>query len=140
MMGTIRTLDYDMQKKLNEMMIFRVQSIAESFGGSADIEIAEGIPITYNDPQLTAQMLPTLERTAGKEQVHLINAITGAEDFSFYQKEVPGLFVFVGGKPKDLSKDDAPPHHTPDFFIDESGMKLGVKTLVNLTLDYMKVK
>jgi len=140
MMGTIRTLDYDMQKKLNEMMEFRVKSIAESFGGSAEIEIAKGIPITYNDPELTARMIPTLERSAGKENVKQINAITGAEDFAFYQKEIPGLFFFVGGKPLDVKKEDAASHHTPDFYIDESGMKVGVTSLVNLTLDYMGVK
>ncbi len=140
MMGTIRTLDYDMQKKLNDMMKFRVQSIAESYGGTAEIEIAKGIPITYNDPELTAKMVPTLERSAGKENVAQINAITGAEDFSFYQKEIPGLFFFVGGKPLDVKVEDTASHHTPDFYIDESGMKVGVTSLVNLTLDYMGVK
>jgi amidohydrolase len=140
MMGTIRTLDYDMQKKLNEMMKFRVQSIAESYGGTAEIEISKGIPITYNDPELTAKMVPTLERSAGKENVIQINAITGAEDFSFYQKEIPGLFFFVGGKPLDVKVEDTASHHTPDFYIDESGMKVGVTSLVNLTLDYMGVK
>ena len=140
MMGTIRTLDYDMQKKLNETMEFRVKSIAESFGGSAEIEIAKGIPITYNDPELTARMVPSLERSAGKENVKLINAITGAEDFSFYQKEIPGFFFFVGGKPLDVKVEDTASHHTPDFYIDESGMKVGVTSLVNLTLDYMGVK
>ncbi len=140
MMGTIRTLDYDMQKKLNETMEFRVKSIAESFGGSAEIEIAKGIPITYNDPELTARMVPSLERSAGKENVKQINAITGAEDFAFYQKEIPGFFFFVGGKPLDVKKEDAASHHTPDFYIDESGMKVGVTSLVNLTLDYMGVK
>ena len=140
MMGTIRTLDYDMQKKLNEMMKFRVKSIAESYGGTAEIEISRGIPITYNDPELTAKMVPTLERSAGKENVKEINAITGAEDFSFYQKEIPGLFFFVGGKPLDVKVEDTASHHTPDFYIDESGMKVGVASLVNLTLDYMGVK
>jgi amidohydrolase len=137
MIGTIRTLDPKMQKKLNEMMIFRVKSIAESFGGSADISISEGLPITYNDPDLTAKMLPSLQKSAGKENVININAITGAEDFSFFQKEVPGLYFFVGGRPLDVKIEDAASHHTPDFFIDESGLKLGVKSMVNLTLDYM---
>lgn len=140
MMGTIRTLDYDMQKKLNETMEFRVKSIAESFGGSAEIVIEKGIPITYNDPDLTARMVPSLERSAGKENVKLINAITGAEDFAFYQKEIPGFFFFVGGKPLGVKVEETASHHTPDFYIDESGMKVGVSSLVNLTLDYMGVK
>jgi amidohydrolase len=139
MIGTIRTLDGDMQEKLNEMMEFRVKAIAESYGATADIVIDKGLPITYNDPDLTAEMLPTLERTAGKKNVMLINAITGAEDFSFYQKEIPGLFFFLGGKSPDIKVEDAPPHHTPDFFIDESGLKLGVNSMLNLTLDYMKM-
>lgn len=137
MIGTIRTLDSVMQKKLNETMIYRVKKIAESYGATADIKIARGLPITYNDPQLTAMMLPSLQKSAGEENVHLVNAITGAEDFSFFQKKVPGLYFFVGGKPLNVKKEEAASHHTPDFFIDESGLKLGVKSMVNLTLDYM---
>jgi amidohydrolase len=137
MIGTIRTLDYDMQKKLNETMKFRVTSIAKSFGATADIVIEDGLPITYNDKELTAKMLPSLQKAAGKDNVILVNATTGAEDFSFYQKEIPGLYFFVGGKPLNVKTEDAPSHHTPDFFIDESGLKLGVKAMVTLTLDYM---
>lgn len=137
MIGTIRTLDPGMQKKLNDMMIFRVKAIAESFGGSADITISKGLPITYNDPALTAQMLPSLQSSAGKDHVISINAITGAEDFSFFQKEIPGLYFFVGGRPLNVKLEDSASHHTPDFYIDESGLKLGVKAMVNLTLDYM---
>ena len=102
--------------------------------------IAEGIPITFNDPDLTARMLPSLEKAAGKENVILINAITGAEDFSFFQQEIPGFYFFVGGKPLDVEVKDAASHHTPDFYIDESGLKLGVKSMVSITLDYLKVK
>ena len=137
MIGTIRTLDPKMQKKLNEMMIFRVKSIAKSYGGTADISISKGLPITYNDPVLTAKMLPSLQRSAGKSNVVEINAITGAEDFSFYQQKIPGLYFFIGGKPLNVKPEDAPSHHTPDFYIDESGLKLGVTSMVNLTLDYL---
>lgn len=140
LIGTIRTLDYDMQKKLNAEMKERVIAIAEAFGGSATIDIAEGYPITYNDPKLTEQMVPSLQRSAGKDKVVLVNAVTGAEDFSFFQKEVPGLYFFLGGKPLDVKPEDASDHHTPDFYIDESGMKLGVQTFVNLTLDYLNAK
>jgi amidohydrolase len=79
-------------------------------------------------------MLPSLQKAAGANNVNIIRAITGAEDFSFFQKEVPGLYFFLGGKP--VGK-PATSHHTPDFYIDESGMKLGVKTFVQLTLDYL---
>lgn len=140
MIGTIRTLDYEMQKKLNAEMKRRVPSIAEAFGAKATIEIAEGYPITYNHIELTNKMLPSLQKSAGKENVILVNAVTGAEDFSFFQKEIPGFYFFLGGKPLNVLPKDASDHHTPDFYIDESGMKLGVKTFVNLTLDYLNKK
>lgn len=140
LIGTIRTLDYDMQIKLNGEMEEMVPAIAKAFGATATIDIATGYPITYNDPELTAKMLPTLQKSAGKENVVLVDAVTGAEDFSFFQKEVPGLYFFLGGKPLDVRPEDASDHHTPDFFIDESGLKLGVKTFVNLTLDYLNSK
>ena len=82
-------------------------------------------------------MLPSLQKSAGVENVILVDAITGAEDFSFFQKEIPGLYFFVGGKPLNVKPEDVASHHTPDFYIDESGLKLGVKAMVNLTLDYM---
>jgi metal-dependent amidase/aminoacylase/carboxypeptidase family protein len=69
-----------------------------------------------------------------------MNAMTGAEDFSYYQQKIPGLYLFVGGMRKGQDPATAPAHHTPDFMIDESGMKLGVKTLTNLTLNYMENK
>jgi metal-dependent amidase/aminoacylase/carboxypeptidase family protein len=95
-------------------------------------------PVTYNEPKLMAQMLPTLKRTAGEAKVELVNAVTGAEDFSFFQEKVPGLYLFVGGKPPGLAKENAPPHHTPSFRVDDAGMQLGVELLTNLTLDYMQ--
>jgi metal-dependent amidase/aminoacylase/carboxypeptidase family protein len=82
-------------------------------------------------------ILPSLQATAGASHVLLRPAVTGAEDFSFYQEKIPGLFFFLGGMPKGGDKLKAPSHHTPDFFIDESGFTLGVKALCNLTLDYM---
>jgi len=84
------------------------------------------------------QVLPTLVRTAGQENVINSKAVTGAEDFSFFQQEIPGVYLWVGGKPLDVAEEDAPDHHTPEFFVDDSGMKLGVKLLTNMTLDYMK--
>ncbi|WP_372765733.1 amidohydrolase [Lutibacter sp.] len=137
MTGTIRTLDFGMQKKLNDEMMHRVPAIAEAFGAKAEIEIKEATLITYNDVELVNEMLPTLQKTAGEKNVHLMAAITGAEDFSYFQKEVPGFYFFLGGKPVNLKSEDASAHHTPDFYIDESGMILGVKTFVNLTLDYL---
>ena len=139
MLGTIRTFDPQMRETLHRRFREIVNHTAASNGATAEIQLPYSAyyPVTYNDPDLTATMLPTLERIAGADNVNLIDAITGAEDFSYFAREVPGLFLFVGGKPLDLPADVSVSHHTPDFFVDESGMKLGVKAYVNLTLDYM---
>jgi len=134
MIGTIRTLDYDMQKIINDRMKEMVPAIAKAYRAEATIEIETGYPITFNDLDLTAQMLPSLQTAAGKNRVVEIKAITGAEDFSFFQKEVPGLYFFLGGK---APNSESFPHHTPDFMIDESGMLLGVKTFIQLSFDYL---
>lgn len=133
--GTLRTLDKNMQKQINQRMKEMVPAIAAAYRAEATISIPEGYPITYNDPALTAQMLPSLKAAAGDNSVFEIKAITGAEDFSFFAQEVPGLYFFLGGKSPDST--EAYPHHTPDFKIDDAGMKLGVKTFVQLTLDYL---
>tara|TARA_R110002073_G_scaffold123234_1_gene266723 strand:- start:17787 stop:19076 length:1290 start_codon:yes stop_codon:yes gene_type:complete len=138
MIGTIRTLDYDMQKRINERMKEMVPAIAKAYRAEATIEIEKGYPITYNHLALTSQMLPTLQRMAKKENVVEINAITGAEDFSFFQQKIPGLYFFLGGKSLDIAPENAAGHHTPDFVIDESGFVLGVKTLTALAIDYLK--
>ena len=141
MLGTIRTFDPEMRDTLHRRFREIVNHTAASNGASAEIQLpySAHYPVTYNDPDLTDTMLPTLERIAGKENIHLIDAVTGAEDFSFFAREVPGLYVFVGGKPLDVPANQNVSHHTPDFFIDESGMKLGVQTYINLTLDYMEM-
>ena len=135
MIGTIRTLDYDMQKQINDRMKEMVPAIAKAYRAKATIEIEKGYPITFNHIELTKKVLPTLEKVAGKENVIEIKAITGAEDFSFFQKEVPGFYFFLGGKT--IGNNDSYPHHTPDFTIDESGMLLGVKTMTHLVLDFL---
>lgn len=140
LVGTIRTLDADMRETIYEALPRKAKLIAESMNAEAEITLPldYNYPITYNEPALMDQMLPTLVRTAGTENVEQVKAVTGAEDFSFFQQEVPGIYLFVGGKPKDVPLSEAPAHHTPEFFVDDSGMKLGVKLLTNLTLDYME--
>ena len=128
------------------MLIERVRQVvtktAESAGASVEVIIPyeSSFPVTFNDIALTEKMLPSLQQSAGKENVVLTVAETGAEDFSFYQEKVPGLFFFLGGMSKGGNPLTAPSHHTPDFFIDESGLKLGVQTLANLTIDYMEME
>ena len=137
LIGTIRTLNTDMQDKIHEKIRLTATKIAESAGALADVRITKGYPVTYNDPELTEMMLPSLRQVAGEENVKLIKAITGAEDFSFFQKKIPGLYFFLGAMPKGTKPEDAPPHHSPDFYIDESCLKLGIRALSYLTLDYM---
>lgn len=136
LIGTIRTLDTDMQDKIHDHIRRTVEHIAAANGATAEVEITRGYPVTYNDPELTTRMLPSLQRIAG-ENAMVVDAVTGAEDFSFFQREVPGLYFFVGGLPPDTRPEDAAPHHTPDFYIDEEGMRTGVRALATLAIDYM---
>lgn len=139
MIGTIRALDSDMRKQIHSKIRKIATGVAESMGASVEIEIPMSVqyPVTYNTPKLVEQMLPTLKKQAGENRVILIDAITGAEDFSYFAQEVPGFFFFLGGKPHDISENEAAAHHTPDFYIDESGMKLGVSALSNMAIDYL---
>jgi len=139
MSGTIRTLDSKAQEFIHARVKQIATNIAESAGATAQVDITKKTLITYNDPVLTEKMLPSLKNTAGQENVLLTEAVTGAEDFSFYQAKIPGLFVFLGGMPKGKKPEEMPSHHTPDFYIDESGFVLGMKTMANLTLDYMEM-
>jgi amidohydrolase len=135
MVGTIRTLDADMQERVHAEIRRTATNIAESMGATAEVTISTGYPVTENDPALTQRMAPTLQRVADTTQV--INPITGAEDFSYFQREVPGLYFFVGGMPRGMDPSEAAPHHTPDFYIDESGLPYGVRALSHLTADYL---
>jgi amidohydrolase len=135
MIGTIRTLDYDMKDKLNKRMMEMVPMIAKAYGGEATIEIKDATDITFNDPELVAAMVPTLQRVAGDGNLQIHKAKTGAEDFSYFQREVPGFFFFLGGMTPGNA--ESFPHHTPDFLIDDSGLLLGVRALTELSLDYL---
>ncbi len=138
MIGTIRTLDTAMQQKIHDNIRKVATSIAQAYGAEAEVDIQVGYPVTFNDPDLTSLMGPTLKRVAGEDNVVLSQAVTGAEDFSFFAREVPGLFLFLGGMPKGMNPREAAPHHTPDFFIDDSGMKLGVRLFCNMVVDYQE--
>jgi len=140
MIGTIRTLDVEMQKIIHEKIRTTVTNIAEASGAVAEITIEEGYPVTYNNPSLTRKMIGSLYNAAGEDNVMVTVASTGAEDFAFFAQKIPALYYFVGGKPLDTELKDIAPHHTPDFFIDESGMITGVKALSQLTIDYMSGK
>lgn len=138
--GTIRTLDTDMQDKIHEKIKLTATKIAESAGAKAEVTIRRGTPVTYNDPALTQKMIPSLQKAAGANNTYEINAITGAEDFAFYQKEIPGFFFFLGAMPPDTDPAKVPSHHTPDFMIDETAFVTGVKAMLNVTVDYLFAK
>ena len=135
MIGTIRTLDYGMKDLINKRMMEMVPTIAKAYGGEASITIRDATDITFNDPELVSQMIPTLNRVAGDDNIQTQKAVTGAEDFSYYQREVPGFFFFLGGMTP--GNEEPFPHHTPDFKIDEDGLMLGVKALTELSIDYL---
>lgn len=141
MLGTVRTLS-----KADETLVFTrirqvVEKTAEAAGAVATLELpyASHYPVTFNDERLTAAMLPSLQKSAGTENVILIPAETGAEDFSFFAQKVPGLYFYIGGLPKGKDKNTSAPHHTPEFFIDDSGFKTGLNALTNLVLDYIEM-
>jgi amidohydrolase len=140
LIGTIRALSLEDEKMIIERVHQIATKTAESAGAIAEVKIPYSVhyPVTYNDPELMEEVLPSLIQSAGAGNVVLKPAITGAEDFSFFQEKVPGIYFFLGGMPKGMDPKNAPAHHTPDFYIDDSGFKLGVIALTNLTLDYMK--
>jgi amidohydrolase len=139
MIGTVRTFT-----TADEKMIFdRIKTIAtktaESNGAIAELILPYtfSYPVTFNDTSLVRIMLPSLQKTTGAGNTILVPAITGAEDFSFFQQKVPGFFFQLGAKPA-IAKPTS--HHTADFFLDESSFKMGVNAFTNLVLDYMEIK
>ncbi len=138
MLGTLRSFSPADEKLIIDRVKQVVTKTAESAGATAEVTIpyTSHYPVTYNDPALVTKMLPALQAVAGKGQVELRPPATGAEDFSFFEQKVPGFFFFLGGMPKGEDKLKAPSHHTPDFYIDESGFKLGVKAFCHLVFDY----
>ena len=140
LIGTIRTLDSEMKEIIRQRLNTLVPSIAEAYGGKATVKIQDGAPITYNDPNLTNQILPTIERVLGKKNVEFIDAVTGAEDFSYFQLKIPGFYFFLGGTPLNIPEADAPSHHTPEFFVDDSALEYGVNVLTAMAKDYLKNK
>ena len=138
--GTIRTLDKGMQQKIHQRIRETATSIAQASGATADVSIDNKTLVTYNDPALVKKMLPSFVKVAGEKNVVEMEAVTGAEDFSFFAEKVPSFFFFLGGMKKGQDPATSFPHHTPDFYIEESGFKLGVRAFCNLVVDYMNGK
>jgi amidohydrolase len=135
LVGTIRTFDDDVQNDIHARVRKIAEGVAAGAGAKVDVQIHRGYPVTSNDPTLTAKMLPTLERVApGK--VKESELITGAEDFTYFQREAPGLFVFLGITPPEQAG-KAPANHSPLFYVDEKALPTGVRALANLAVDYL---
>ena len=141
MLGTVRTLSDTDEELIFERIRQIVTKTAEANGAEAIVELpySSHYPVTFNNIELTTKMLPSLKKAAGESNVILVPAETGAEDFSFFANEVPGLYFYVGGLPKGQDPKTSASHHTPDFFLDESGFMLGVDAMVNLVADYMEI-
>lgn len=135
MIGTVRTLNTEMKEKIVRRMTEMTEMIAKAYGGSATITFENFTAITINNTALVNQMLPTLKTVAGDKNVITMKATTGGEDFSYFQEIIPGFYFYLGGMTPGTK--EAFPHHTPDFKIDESGLLLGVKSLTQLTFDFL---
>ncbi|GAA4391625.1 amidohydrolase [Hymenobacter koreensis] len=135
--GTLRALSAETREKLRQSVQRVATKTAEAHGTTAEVTIKAAAPLTYNDPQLTARMLPTLRSVAGTAAVSEMKAVTGAEDFGCYQEKVPGVFLYLGAMPKGVDPATTAPHHTPGFYLDEGGFGLGVRTLAQLAVDYL---
>ena len=134
MVGTIRTFDAETRDDIHQRVQRTATQIAASAGATADVSIDIGYPVTANDPELTDKMMPTLRRVVGPGLVESPR-VTGAEDFSYFAEEVPGMFFFLGVAP------DNPelvfPNHSPNFFADERALPIGVQTMTALALDFL---
>lgn len=138
MEGTLRTLDSKMRLDVQERMRLTATKIAEASNASAEVNFYEKTLVTYNAPELVEKMLPSLQAAAGKNNVRPMEWVTGAEDFSYFGTKAPAFFFYFGGMPRGNDPKLAPPHHTPDFMIDDSRLFIGVKTFCRLVLDYPK--
>ena len=137
MLGTIRTLDSEMRKTVLKRLEEIVSNVSKANNAKSKITYLVSYPITFNDPELYNEMLPSLERAIGQQNVNFMDAVTGAEDFSYFQEKVPGLYFFIGGTKIGEDPKLAAPHHTPDFYVDDSSMLTGLKSMTTLTLDYL---
>jgi amidohydrolase len=139
MSGTIRTFDPGIREELHARLRSTVHAIAEANGASAEVIIDGSAPVTGNHPELLTKMLPTLRWAAGAENVNETSLITGAEDFSIFQQQIPGLFLMLGINDPSTPRSDRPSNHSPFFIAEDSALMPGVRTLVGFALDYAHV-
>jgi amidohydrolase len=138
MTGTIRTLDSDRRREVHRTVRRHAHSTAQQMGATAEVEIRRGYPVTRNEPNLTQRVRPALRRVA--DSLMTTDPVMGAEDFSYFAHEVPGTYVFVGGRPPEMDREEAPSHHAPDFFVDERSLHYGIRTYAHVAMEYLTTR
>ncbi|MGY1457986.1 MULTISPECIES: M20 family metallopeptidase [unclassified Luteimonas] len=140
LVGTIRTFDDGMRDAVFADLKNVAEKVAAAHGATVEANVPDqdGNPVTANDPALTARMRPSLEKVAGPGNLVDMPLNMGAEDFSYYAREVPGLFFFVGATPAGQDPATAPSNHSPEFFLDESALDLGLRAMLQLSLDFLQ--
>lgn len=136
--GTIRSLDPIMRKETHEKIKQTANAIAAASGATVEVDIKTQTLVNYNDPALAKKAAISLSKVAGAENVFESNWTTAAEDFSFYGEKAPTFFFSLGGMEKGKKSSEVGGHHTPDFYLDESGFINGVKAFCNLVFDFKK--
>jgi amidohydrolase len=135
MIGTIRTFDTEIQQEFHDRIRHTVHKISEASNATAEVQITKQAPVTYNDPDLLAQMAPSLKKSVGESNLLVPPVEMGAEDFPFLVQNSKGLYFYLGVR--SIGKEIAP-QHSPNYYVDESALSIGVKTLSNLAIDYLK--
>jgi len=138
LVGTIRTFLPEMRSDIHERVHRTAMLIAQGSGAAAEVKISSGYPVTFNDPNLTARMVPVLEAVTGKGRTISVPPMTGAEDFSYYQQRIPGLYFFIGVTPENADPKQAAMLHSPQFYVDEGALAVGVRSLTHLAVAYLK--
>ena len=136
--GTIRTFDNDVKTQIHAKIRRIAEGVADSQGAKVTVTIDPGVPVTFNNVGLTEQLAPTLKAVYGEKNARIAPRTTGAEDFSFFQREVPGFFFFIGGRPNDVPAKMAIPNHSPFFYVAEGALPLGVHAMSRMAADYLR--
>jgi metal-dependent amidase/aminoacylase/carboxypeptidase family protein len=139
MSGTFRTFMPAAREDVAARIRRTAEGIASGAGGTATVSISDNsTPVVFNDPSLTARMVPVLERVAARDHPMVMPPFTAGEDFAFYQEKVPGLFIFVGTNPVRADPAKAAPNHSPYFTVDDSALVVGVRALSSLAVAYLE--
>jgi amidohydrolase len=139
MVGTVRTFNLAQREVILDHLKRLVENTAIAGGATATFEVGhDSYPVLVNDPELTQRMLPTLKAVAGDTQVVMLPLITASEDFAFFAQQVPGMYIDIGITPLDKDPAAAPSNHSPLFYVDETGLPMGVRVMAQLAVDYLR--